>query len=534
MAEFFTVGIMILIVSAAALAWLAKKLGQPSLVMYILGGMALGPAGASVASFVLQIPVAPAVTSTEYISLMSELGLAFLLFFIGLEIEIDDIKDVLGQTLGVSVAQMSVIAVIFYFISSAAGFGQTESVIIALAFMYSSTAVVVKILSDRNEVETKAGQLDVSMLLFEDVTVVLVMAVLSSLAAASTFSLVSIGTKGAVIFGFVGLIAAASVASSKYLLPKAMEYISKTSHVFLIHGLAWMFLFVFLSENYLGLSVEVGAFFAGVSIAQLPYSHELRARVKPVTDLFLAVFFLSLGLGLSTSSLVQSLGLAALFSAGIFVFKFAIYYSATYFLGFTAYDSFKSSINMTQTSTFSIVYASVALESGLIGEQAVGLITLVALITMAGSSYLITFSDNIYSRLFGNIPSSGEEGKKTGLVVYPERGPEGVVDVLAQTHDDIKVLTESPEKTRSYGSEMVDALFGSFRHEQTREEVRLQEASTVLDCSGELDVSREVADTAPDQAQVLFLSEQPPSGVQRGVSVTNKSQIRDQLEEAKE
>ena len=509
---FFTAELALLVTAAAFMAIVGKKTHQPSLVMYILTGLGLGPAGAALVSALPGVSISALVSEGVYISTMSELGLAFLLFFIGLEIKIEDIKEVLGETLTVSVVQMAAIAVIFYGLSVAAGFGSVEALVIALAFMYSSTAVVVKILADRGEVGTKAGKLDVSMLLFEDVTVVLVMAVLGSLAAAGSFSLATVGFEGLKIGFFVLVVAAAAILSSKLFLPRFLRYVSESRHVFLIHGLAWMFLFIVLAQR-MGLSLEVGAFFAGVSIAQLPYSSELHSRVKPLTDFFLAVFFVSLGLGLGVGDLLQYAEIAVGFSAAIIVLKFVLYYSLTSRLGFGQYDSFKSSINMTQTSTFSIVYATVASNppkgDALIGTPVVAMITLVALLTMASSSYLIYFSDRIYTKVFGaeDTNSEGTE-ESTAIVAGYNQAVEAVLDDLVSRFDSVKLVDRRPEVAAEVEDRSdVEFEFADFGHREIRSELGIDHADLLVSFDSDLDVELEALEEAPEKCVVVYEAE---------------------------
>jgi Kef-type K+ transport systems, membrane components len=509
---FFAGQLALLVTAAAFMAIVGKKTHQPSLVMYILTGLALGPAGAALASLLPGVSISALVSEGVYISTMSELGLAFLLFFIGLEIKIEDIREVLGETLTVSVVQMGAIAAIFYGLSVAVGFGTVEAVVIALAFMYSSTAVVVKILADRGEVATKAGKLDVSMLLFEDVTVVLVMAVLGSLAAAGSFSLATVGFEGLKIGFFVLVVAAAAILSSKLFLPRFLRYVSESRHVFLIHGLAWMFLFVVLAQR-MGLSLEVGAFFAGVSIAQLPYSSELHSRVKPLTDFFLAVFFVSLGLGLSVSDLLQYAEIAVAFSAAIVVLKFILYYSLTSKLGFGRYDSFKSSINMTQTSTFSIVYATVASNPAkgdpLIGTPIVAMITLVALLTMGSSSYLIYFSDRIYSKIFGPEEAASRESEESvAIVAGYNQAVEGVLDDVASRYGSVKLVDRRPEVAAEMeGREDIEFEFADFGHREVRSDLGIDHADLLVSFDSDLDVELEALEEAPEDCEVVYEAE---------------------------
>jgi Kef-type K+ transport system membrane component KefB len=509
---FFTAELALLVTAAAFMAIVGKKTHQPSLVMYILTGLGLGPAGAALVSALPGVSISALVSEGVYISTMSELGLAFLLFFIGLEIKIEDIKEVLGETLTVSVVQMAAIAVIFYGLSVAAGFGSVEALVIALAFMYSSTAVVVKILADRGEVGTKAGKLDVSMLLFEDVTVVLVMAVLGSLAAAGSFSLATVGFEGLKIGFFVLVVAAAAILSSKLFLPRFLRYVSESRHVFLVHGLAWMFLFIVLAQR-MGLSLEVGAFFAGVSIAQLPYSSDLHSRVKPLTDFFLAVFFVSLGLGLGVGDLLQYAEIAVGFSAAIIALKFILYYSLTSRLGFGQYDSFKSSINMTQTSTFSIVYATVASNppkgDALIGTPVVAMITLVALLTMASSSYLIYFSDRIYAKVFGAEDTSSEgTGESTAIVAGYNQAVEKVLDDLVSRFDSVKLVDRRPEVAAEVEDRSdVEFEFADFGHREIRSELGIDHADLLVSFDSDLDVELEALEEAPEKCVVVYEAE---------------------------
>lgn len=509
---FFTAELALLVTAAAFMAILGKKTHQPSLVMYILTGLGLGPAGAALVSSLPGVSISALVSEGVYISTMSELGLAFLLFFIGLEIKIEDIKEVLGQTLTVSVVQMAAIAVIFYGLSIAVGFDSVEALVIALAFMYSSTAVVVKILADRGEVGTKAGKLDVSMLLFEDVTVVLVMAVLGSLAAAGSFSLATVGFEGLKIGFFVLVVAAAAIFSSKLFLPRFLRYVSESHHVFLIHGLAWMFLFVVLAQR-VGLSLEVGAFFAGVSIAQLPYSSELHSRVKPLTDFFLAVFFVSLGLGLGVGDLLEYAEIAVGFSAAIIALKFVLYYSLTSKLGFGRYDSFKSSINMTQTSTFSIVYATVASNppkgEALIDTPVVAMITLVALLTMASSSYLIYFSDRIYAKVFG-VEDTSSEGteESTAIVDGYNQAVEAVLDDLVSRFESVKVVDRRPEVAAEVEDRSdVEFEFADFGHREIRSDLGIDHADLLVSFDSDLDVELEALEEAPEKCVVAYEAE---------------------------
>ncbi|MFB6266005.1 MAG: cation:proton antiporter, partial [Candidatus Nanohaloarchaea archaeon] len=275
------VNLALVILAATVLAFLAKKARQPTVTAYILAGLLLGSAGAGI------------VTGGESISLLSELGLAFLLFLIGLEIRVDEIRKIARPVTIIAVSQMALVAATGFLLAWMLGFSMVSSLFIAGAVMYSSTAVVVKLLSDRDEISSLPGKLDVGMLLIEDLAVVLLLALIGTGAGSPARIALSI----AEIFLMAGAVAALSILSSRYLLPRVFEKIADNRHAFFTHGIAWLFLMVTVTRH-LGISMEIGAFFAGLSLAQLPYSQELQERVRPLTDFFMAIFFINIGLGL--------------------------------------------------------------------------------------------------------------------------------------------------------------------------------------------------------------------------------------------
>jgi len=279
----------VIIVAATAVGLAARQLGQPTIVAYIATGLILGPALFGV------------VEPSELTETMAELGLAFLLFLLGIKMRIDEIRHILAPIVKISIPQMAGVTVVGVGVSFALGFSVTESIIIGLAVMYSSTAVVVKMLTDKGEATSLPGKIDVGVLLVQDIVVVIILAVLAAgVPESATEVAVNLGT----VLALVAAIGAAAVLSSKYVLPDVFRRIADNKEVFFIASLGWAFLFVLVSME-LDLSIEMGAFLAGIAIAQLPYSKELQDRVAPLTDLFMLIFFASVGLQLDASDLFE-------------------------------------------------------------------------------------------------------------------------------------------------------------------------------------------------------------------------------------
>ncbi|PSH02019.1 MAG: potassium transporter Kef, partial [Nanohaloarchaea archaeon SW_10_44_10] len=380
---------------ATVLSFIAKKTGQPTVISYILTGLILGPVGIGLLG------------QTETTQLFSELGLVFLLFFIGLEINISKIREVLEPTVLIGIAQMVLSAALGFATGFLLGFTVIESVFFGAAAMFSSTALVVKILTDKDEASTLPGRLDIGILLIQDIVVVLILAILTANFNSITGTLFRFGE----ILVMIGLVGGISLASSKYLLPKVFKKTSIDKHAFFIYGIAWAFILI-SGAQHLDLSLEIGAFFAGLSLAQLPYSSELQEKVRPLTDLFMALFFINFGLQILPEQLSAYFVEAVLASAVLMIGKFGIFFGLTDHMKFTPQTSFKTSINMTQISEFSLILGALAASEQLIGQNFLGFISLVAIITMSSSSYLLNFNEKIYREVEGLVKNiTTDEGE---------------------------------------------------------------------------------------------------------------------------
>ncbi len=261
----------IILLAATVAGFLAKQSGQPTIIAYILAGVIIGPV------------VLGLVEPTELTATLSELGLAFLLFLLGIKMRIDEIKHILAPIVKISLPQMAAVGLLGFGLAYALnyvpflqGFGVMESIIIGLAVMYSSTAVVIKMLTDLGETTTLHGKVDVGILLLQDVVVVIILAVL---AAGRPESAAEVGTTLAIVLTLVAIITVAALAASKYALPPVFRRIADNKQIFFLIAISWAFLFVFVSAN-------VDLFLAPLGITEgvIEYvAHEragLRSRVQ--------------------------------------------------------------------------------------------------------------------------------------------------------------------------------------------------------------------------------------------------------------
>ena len=388
-----TADLAIILLSATIVGFIANQTGQPTIVAYIIAGVIIGPAA-------LGIVEVTALTET-----LSELGLAFLLFLLGIKMRLDEVSHILAPILKISIPQMIAVALVGIGTSLLLGFTLLEAVLIGLAVMYSSTAVVIKMLTDKDEATSLHGKIDVGVLLMQDIVVVILLAVL---AAGQPDDVAEVVTTLGIVLLLVGLITIAAIGASRYVLPVVFRRIADNKDVFFLIALSWAFLFIFIShevnsilapfgiEAYL--SIEMGAFLAGLAIAQLPYSLELRDRVNPLTDLFVMVFFVSVALNLEVTDLVFYWREAIIAAVVLMIAKFIIFFALIGWQKFTLETTFLGSINMIQISEFGIIVGVAAHQGGFIDIEVLGFLTLLALLTMSISVYFIEFNHQLFDR----------------------------------------------------------------------------------------------------------------------------------------
>ncbi|MFB6208373.1 MAG: cation:proton antiporter [Candidatus Nanohaloarchaea archaeon] len=487
------------IILAAVLGIAARKTEQPTITAYILTGMVLGPVG-----FAL-------VQNTAATDVLSELGLAFLLFLIGLEMKLDEIREIFRPVLVIAVGQMALVAGVAYFTAQFLGFSFIESVFIAGASMYSSTAVVVKLLADKDEISTLPGKMDVGMLLVEDLVVVVLMAILAT--GATTLPGIAVGVLevAAIVTG----IGAVSYLSSRYFLPRLFREISNNEHAFFVHGVAWAFLLISAAGK-LGISMEIGAFIAGISLAQIPYSHELQERVRPLTDFLMAVFFINIGLEITGSAFSSYWLEAVIASAVLMTAKFVIIFFLVDRAKFTPETSFKASINKSQISEFALIFGAVGVSMGFISQDILGFLSLVAIITMGGSSYLITYSEQIYQRakpLLARIDSEEKKDVDVKLLEnhaviagYDEMARRSL-SILEEEYDQIMVVDNDPGNTKKMSESSYEYIYGDFRHGEIRKAANLKKADFILCVSSNHEVNLHVLEDAPRDTTVFARAE---------------------------
>ena len=375
-----------ILTAAAAVGLLTRAIRIPLIVAYIFAGLLLGP-------------ITELVHPTESLHLISEVGIALLLFLVGLELSIEKIGDVGKVALLAGGGQIALTAILGYGLSVLLGFGGAESVILALGITFSSTVVVVKLLERRGELDATHGRIAVGILLVQDLAVAVTLTLVAGVGATGGggIGIGAIGESLLKAFAGMGALLVITYLAVRFVLPPLFRWISGSLEALFVWSLTWCFAFILAAEA-LGLSVEIGAFIAGVGLAQLSYNHELIRRVNPLVNFFLAVFFVTLGIEMELGAALARWPAVLAISAFVLIGKPVILMALIPRFGYGQRTSFLGALTLGQISEFSFILATLALGAGLIQDALLSVIALVGLVTIGISSILIQGGDTVYRR----------------------------------------------------------------------------------------------------------------------------------------
>lgn len=369
----------ILIISAVV-GLVGRLFKQPLIVAFIGVGILVGPWGLDL------------LESIDQLHLMADLGIAILLFAIGLKLDLTLIKSTGKVALLTGLGQVLFTSIFGYFIALAFGFSHMIALYVAVALTFSSTIIIVKLLSDKKEIDSLHGQISIGFLIVQDIVVVLVMIFLSALGTETINSpLVDISLvvlKGLAMLAVVGLL-------MRYVLPHVVNSMIHSQELLILFSISWA-LILASAGDYLGFSREVGAFLAGMALASNDYREIISGKMTTLRDFLLLFFFVNLGAQLDLSLIGDQLKPALVFSFFVLVGNPLIVLIIMGIMGYRKRTSFLSGLAVAQISEFSLILAALGLQLGHIDDETMGLITLVGLITIGLSTYMILYSHQIF------------------------------------------------------------------------------------------------------------------------------------------
>ncbi|TSC52150.1 MAG: sodium/hydrogen exchanger [Parcubacteria group bacterium LiPW_41] len=469
----FDLAIVILI--AAVFGVIARIFKQPTILAYLATGILIAAVGML------------AVGANETFTAFSELGIMLLLFMVGLEINYTSLRLVGVQSLILGLGQIAFTFGIGYFLTSLLGFSSLTSAYIAIALTFSSTIVVVKLLSDKKEMNSLYGKLALGVLLVQDIIAILLLVVLAGIGKGAEFSvwnLLLVLLEAIVLFVVMLLL-------GRRVVPIVFEKVARSNELLFLVSMAWVFLVAaFVSK--IGFSVEIAGFLAGIALANSSEHHEISARVKPLRDFFLIVFFVVLGASISFANFSAVAVPVIILSLFVLIGNPLIVIVLMGIMGYRKRTSFMTGITIAQVSEFSLVLVAIGFKLGHIQSDAVTTLTTVGVITIVSSTYLIQYGDHLYKflksglRFFerkNNIEGSmdvGIEARQIVLIGYHRMG-ESIATGLPK--DKLLVVEFDPEVIKKLKRMGYQVLFGDITDQEIFEAAKVEESKLVISTS---------------------------------------------------
>ena len=388
---------------------IGQKLRQPLIIMFLATGILAGPSFLGI------------IHSYEQIELLAHMGIALLLFIVGLKLDLNLIRTTGPVALATGLGQIVFTSLIGFAIAWAMDMPVLTAAYVSVALTFSSTIIIVKLLSDKKEIDSLHGQIALGFLIVQDIAAILALVTLTTLGSSVSqegpayFQIVLIGAKGLGMLVIVGL-------TMKYVIPYLLERLAHSLELLTLFAIAWAVLLGAGSEV-LGFSKEVGAFLAGISLASTTYRDSIGARLTGLRDFLLLFFFIDLGARLDLSMVGSQLGSALVFSIFVLIGNPLIVLVIMGLMGYRRRTGFLAGLTVAQISEFSLIVAALGLSLGHITEQTMGLITLVGVVTIFLSTYMILYSYPLYRFLSGP------------LKLFERRNPyrEAAIDTLKKT-----------------------------------------------------------------------------------------------------
>jgi Kef-type K+ transport system membrane component KefB len=479
---FFEIAIVIL--TAGVLSLVAYRLRQPLIIAYILTGIVAGP---SVFGFV---------SSMDLFETLSSIGIAFLLFIVGLNLNWRNVAEVGKVSLAIGFGQVVFTAILGWFIGLWFGFDQVTAAFLSIAFAFSSTIIIVKLLTDKEDIDRLYGRIAIGMLIVQDLIAIIVLLVLAAWRDGGSWSAIL-----TLSFGKVVLVIAALLFLARYVIPHLFRYAAKSTELLFVLAIAWCFAISSVLQL-IGFGIEVGALLAGLSLAGSGFQHEIEAKVRVLRDFFLVIFFIVLGTHLAAGDFSALILPSLAFAAFILIGNPLIVLVLMRVFGYHPRTGFLVGTTVAQISEFSFILLGAGVAAGLVDALALPLATVVGLMTIAGSAYLISYNEKIFdvlARVFPFLNPLDKDESQPGsapevvLLGYDRMGRK-ILPIIQELTDDYTVVDYNPAVIEELQHEGIRAVYGDAGNEDLLKFVKADQAKMIISAIPAMAVSEDIMD----------------------------------------
>lgn len=462
------------VVVAALFAFIAKLFKQPLVIGYLFAGVLFGALGLA--------------GSAEGLHDLGKIGVALLLFLVGLEMNISELPSVGKVALTAGLGQIVFTSGIGFILAHIMGYGVLEALYIGIALTFSSTIIIVKLLSEKNDLSSLYGRIVIGVLLAQDFVAVMILMFLGSLGQGG-FSALTVG----ITFVKIILLVVVLFVISKKILPQLFRrYLDSSSELVFIFSLAWALGVSAFVGGPLGISVEIGGFLAGLALSTLPEHLQVASKTKPLRDFFLTLFFLVLGSNLVLGDLGSIAAPAIVFSIFVLIGNPIILIVIMGALGYKRRTSFSASVTLAQVSEFSLILITMGATLGHVTNETVALVVLVGVVTITVSTYLILHSDAIYRKVSFYLKvferknpremalATHEPMQGHVVLIGCDRTGSIILPFIKKKTRDYIVVEHNPRIVKHLSHAKVPVVFGDIEDEDVSEEAGLMRAHLVI------------------------------------------------------
>lgn len=475
MHESVFIALSIVIVIASAMALLMRLIKQPLIIGHILTGIIVGPL------------VFKVLTSASTIQTFSNIGIALLLFIIGLGLNPKVIKEV-GKIAAIAgFIEVGIVALVGLGFGRLLGLDFRQSVFLGMALSFSSTIIILKLLSDKKENNRLYGKITIGILIIQDLIAVFALLFVTSQGHNSSVSLTELGWLAAK--GLMATVPLFLIGGYVLPIPKVSKFIASSQEFLFLFAIGWGFGAAALFQG-IGFSLEIGALLSGVALASLPFTQEISARLRPLRDFFIVVFFISLGSRLTFSTIGSELKLLIISGLIVILLKPLVVFITMSVMRYKKQTSFKTAISLGQVSEFSLVLILLGNASGIVPESMVNVITVLALVTIAISTYLINYANSIYKvlerplKLFEREKTHAEGNylqRHYELILFGyKKGGQEFIHLFKKMNKDFVVVDYDPEAIDIMEQQKINCIYGDATDVELLEEIGIEKSKLIV------------------------------------------------------
>jgi len=486
-----------------AISGLMRALKQPLIIGYIISGI------------LVSLPLFKIISSTDSIATFAEIGVVLLLFMVGLNLNVKVIKDVGKVALITGIGQVLVTSSISFALCLLLGFSTITSLFVAIGLTFSSTIIVMKLLTDKKETDSLYGKISIGFLIVQDIIAIFLLMFVSSFTGEFNMSHFVFRT----FLGGIGLLVVLYFIGTQ-ILPKITKAIAKSQEFLLLFSIGWCMVLASLFY-FLNFSIEAGALLAGITLSMSPYKYEISSRMKPLRDFFIVLFFVLLGTRIDLLSITTYSVPIIIFSLFVLVGNPIILMGLMGFMRYTKRNSFLVGITAAQISEFSLIFIMLGVKLGYVTNEVLSFMTVIGLITIGGSTYFIIYAKEIYNKISKHLTVFERPGNKVDehkyhkedkydifLFGYNRIGYD-ILNAIKNTGKSYLIIDYNPEIIIDVAKKGYDCRYGDASDTELLEELNFCDAKMLVSTIPDLDINLMLlkrCKTAQKNAVMIFIS----------------------------